>query len=263
MVSSNDTRALVAGGIIYPIIFTHLQPNIGFGWATRIIAFIILATLIPPLVLMKAQSPPTTNYRLLDTSAFKDTPYILLNLGLVFGFMGFYIIFYYIQLYALQETSISSLVASYLLVIINASSLPGRLIPGYYADRIGSINVQTTVALTGAILTFCLIANKNSAGLIVYSVLYGFSAGAFMGLPAAGVVNLTADKSRIGTRLGMTLACVGCGVLVSSPIAGAILNGRGAWVGLVVWCGVLLTASCIVMAASRVCKVGWRVGRVI
>lgn len=84
-----------------------------------------------------------------------------------------------------------------------------------------------------------------------------------MGLPAAGVVNLTADKSRIGTRLGMTLACVGCGVLVSTPIAGAILNGKGGWVGLVVWCGVLLTASCIAMSASRVSKVGWRVRRVI
>lgn len=253
----------MAGGIVYPVIFTHLQPSIGFGWATRVIAFIILTTLIPPLVLMKARSPPMSNYRLLDTNAFKDTPYILLNLGLVFGFMGFYIIFYYIQLYALQETNISGFVASYLLVIINAGSLPGRLIPGYYADRVGSINVQTTVALVGAILTFCLMANKSSAGLIVYSVLYGFSAGAFMGLPAAGVVNLTADKSRIGTRLGMTLACVGCGVLVSSPIAGAILNGKGGWVGLVVWCGVLLTASCIAMSASRICKVGWRVRRII
>lgn len=78
--------------------------------------------------------------------------------------------------------------------------------------------MQTTVALVGTILTFCLIANKNSAG-------------AFMGLPAAEVVNLTADKSRIGTRLGMTLACVGCGVLVSSLIAGAILNGRRGWSG--------------------------------
>lgn len=32
-------------------------------------------------------------------------------------------------------------------------------------------------------------------------------------------------------------------------------------VGLVVWCGVLLTASLMVMAASSVCNVGWKVGR--
>ncbi|KAL2360790.1 hypothetical protein RJZ56_006337 [Blastomyces dermatitidis] len=42
----------------------------------------------------------------LDRTAFKDVPYILLNIGLIFGFMGFYIIFYYIELYAHQESSV-------------------------------------------------------------------------------------------------------------------------------------------------------------
>ncbi|KAH8697433.1 putative monocarboxylate transporter [Talaromyces proteolyticus] len=246
------------GGIIYPIIFTHLQPRIGFGWATRVIAFIVLATLLPVLFIMKTRAAPTSKYTLLDKSAFRDTPYLLLNLGLVFGFMGFYVIFYYIQLYALQETSLSAPLQGYLLVVINASSLLGRLVPGYYADMIGSINMQTAVALVGGILTFCLVVIKNAAGLVVFCVLYGFCAGAFMGLPAAGVVSLSLEKkSMIGTRLGMTLATVGCGVLVSNPIAGAILNGRGGWIGLIVWCGVLLMASCASMAASRVAKVGF------
>ncbi|PGG99635.1 hypothetical protein GX51_06190 [Blastomyces parvus] len=245
------------GGVIYPIIFARLQPQIGFAWATRVLGFIVLATQLPPLILMKSRSSPTTKYSLVDRTAFKDVPYILLNFGLIFGFMGFYIIFYYIELYAHQESSASATLQSYLLVIINASSLPGRVILSYYADKIGSINVQTIVAFTGAILTFCLIAIKNSPGLVVYCVIYGFSAGAFMGLPAAGVVSLSADKSKIGARLGMTLAVVGCGVLVSSPIAGAILGGRGGWVGLIVWCGALLMASFISMAASRIRKVGF------
>ncbi|KAL2377573.1 hypothetical protein RJZ90_006622 [Blastomyces dermatitidis] len=118
----------------------------------------------------------------------------------------------------------------------------------------GLINVQTIVACTGAILAFCLIVIRNSSGLVTYYIIYGFSAGAFMGLPAAGVVNLSADKSKIGARLGMSLAVVGCGVLVSNPIAGAILGGRGGWVGLIVWCGALLMASFISMAASRIWK---------
>lgn len=36
------------GGVIYPIVFHRLQPTIGFGWATRVIGFIELATLIVP-----------------------------------------------------------------------------------------------------------------------------------------------------------------------------------------------------------------------
>lgn len=251
------------GGVIYPIIFTRLQPRIGFPWATRVLGFIVLATQLIPFVLMKSRASPTTKYSLVDRTAFKDVPYILLNIGLIFGFMGFYIIFYYIELYAHQESSASIALQAYLLVIINASSLPGRLIPGYYADKMGSINVQTIVTFIGALLTFCLIAIKNSPGLVVYCIIYGFSAGAFMGLPAAGVVNLSSDRSKIGARLGMTLAVVGCGVLVSNPIAGAILSGRGGWVGLIAWCGALLTASFISMAASRIRKIGFGFKKVI
>ncbi|KAJ6035869.1 monocarboxylate permease-like protein [Penicillium herquei] len=253
------------GGIIYPIIFLQLQPHIGFGWATRVIAFIVLATMLIPLALMRSRAPPTRKWSLVDRTAFRDTPYLLLNTGLVFGFMGFYIILYYIQLFAIQDTNVSHVISTYILVIVNASSLPGRLIPGYYADRIGSINVQTIVALVGAVMTFALIAIDSAQGLIVYCVLYGFASGAFMGLPAAGVVSLSADRSKIGTRLGTTLAVVGCGVLVSTPIAGAILNRRGGhnWVGLIVWCGALLSASVVAMAVTRIWKTGVGFKRVI
>ncbi|RAH48963.1 uncharacterized protein BO95DRAFT_450841 [Aspergillus brunneoviolaceus CBS 621.78] len=149
---------------------------------------------------------------LVDRTAFRDVPY-LLNTGLI-------------------------------LVIINASSLPGRLIPGYYADRIGSINVQTVVALVGAVMTFAPIAIHTTPGL------------------------LSADRSKIGTRLGMTLAVLGCGVLVSTPIAGAILNrGHGGegrhWVGLIVRCGALLSASVVAMATTRIWKIGLGFKRVI
>ncbi|PQE28118.1 Major facilitator superfamily domain general substrate transporter protein [Rutstroemia sp. NJR-2017a BBW] len=251
------------GGVIYPIVFTQLQPRIGFGWATRVVAFIIFGTSIIPLLVMKSRSVASPWRTVLDATALRDVPYILLNSGLLFGFMGLWVIFYYIQLYALQRSSVSSELASYLLVIINASSLPGRLLPGFYADKVGSINVQTVVAASSAILTFCLIAIRSTGGLIVYSLLYGFSAGAFMGLPAAGVARLSEDHSKIGIRLGMTLGFVGFGVLVSNPIAGAILAVNGSWTGLIVWCGALLTASTLSMAASRVVKVGYSLTKVI
>ncbi|KAK7741826.1 hypothetical protein SLS53_004891 [Cytospora paraplurivora] len=251
------------GGVIYPIVFDQLQPRIGFPWTVRVLGFILLATSLVPMLVMRSRAPPRPMQGLVDRTAFRDAPYLLLNLGLFFGFMGLYVVFYYIQLLALARTTVSSTLADYLLVIINGSSLFGRLIPGYYADRIGSINVQTSVALMSAILTFCLLAIRDTPGLIVFSVLYGFAAGAFMGLPAAGVVSLSADKSKIGTRLGMTLLLVGIGVLVSSPIAGAILGEDQNWVGLIVWCGVLLVASSVSMAASRIVKVGPGLTRVI
>lgn len=245
--------------------FSQLEPRIGFGWATRVIAFVILGTSLIPVMAMKSRSKPQPirNHSLLDREAFRDAPYLLLNLGLFFGFMGLYIIFYYIELFALEKTDSTTTLSKYLLVIINGSSLSGRLIPGYYADKIGSVNVQASVALLSAILTFCLLVIKTAPSLIVFSVFYGFSAGAFMGLPAASIVTLSADKSKIGTRIGMTLAFVGFGVLVSNPIAGAILGTDQNWVGLIVWCGALLIASASSMIAARILKVGPRLSSVI
>ncbi|KAI0888848.1 major facilitator superfamily domain-containing protein [Annulohypoxylon maeteangense] len=244
------------GGIIYPIAFNALQPQVGFGWATRVLAFILLATSVIPVFLMKSIAPPRPTRGLIDRTAFRDTPYLVLNLGLFFGVMGFYIIFNYVELLALERTDVSSHLSGYLLVIINAASLPGRIIPGYYADRIGSLNTQASVALAGAVLTFSMLAIRTTAALVVVIVLYGFMAGAFMGLPAASIVSFCPDKSKIGTRLGMTLAFIGFGMLVSNPIAGAILGDDEDWVGLVVWCGALLVASFISLTVSRILKVG-------
>ncbi|KAM3554245.1 hypothetical protein MY1884_006237 [Beauveria asiatica] len=251
------------GGVIFPIAFARLVPKVGFGWTCRILGFILLVTSVIPALLMRSKQPPRRDRKLIDAAAFRDVPYLLLNAGLTFGFMGLYIIFNYIELFALDRTNVSHGLADYLLVILNVSSLPGRIIPGYYADKIGSINVQTTVALFSAVLTFCLYAIHSTAGLVVFCIIYGFFSGAFMGLPAAGIVSLSDDKSKIGIRIGMTLGTVGFGVLVSNPIAGAIVGHDNNWIGLISWCGALLFASSICLVASRVSKVGWGLTKAI
>ncbi|KAL9112044.1 MAG: hypothetical protein Q9227_003664 [Pyrenula ochraceoflavens] len=249
------------GGVVYAVVFSRVQASSAFGWATRAVAFIVLATSILPLLFMRSRHVPTGNLCLFDRAALFDVPYMLLNIGLLFGFMGLYIIFYYVQFYAIRKIDASSPVVNYLLTILNATSLLGRVVAGFYADKIGSINMQAAVALISALLTYCLIAIRNIPGLIVFCLLYGASAGAFQGLPAAGIATLCDDPSTIGIRIGMTLAFVGVGVLVSNPIAGAILGpisarDAGDWTGLIVWCAVLLTASGICMVAARTARVG-------
>ncbi|KAG8162282.1 hypothetical protein KVR01_008047 [Diaporthe batatas] len=252
------------GGVIYPIVFEQLQPRIGFGWAVRVIGFIILGTNTVATACMRSRAPPSAAaWSIVDRAALTDAPYLLLNLGLALGFMGLYIVLYYIQLFALDRTDVSPGLSRYLLVVINGCSILGRTVPGYYADKIGSINVQTMAAFLSAVLTFCLLAIRTAPGLVVYCVLIGVCAGTFMGLPAAGVVSLSADKSKIGTRLGMTLATVGVGVLVSNPIAGAIVGRGRDWVGLVCWCGALMAASTLALVASRVVKVGPGLSKVL
>lgn len=175
---------------------------------------------------------------------------------MVFGFMGFFIVFNYIQLFAIDRSSTSESLTNYLLVIINATSLIGRVAGGSYSDKIGSIHVQAQATVIAAVLTYSLIAVRTTAGLVVYSVLLGISSGAFTGLPTTGIVTLSPDKSKVGTRLGMTLAYIGVGVLVGNPIAGAILGENGNWVGLLAFCASILFTSFAFIVASRITKVG-------
>ncbi|KAI0817304.1 MFS general substrate transporter [Xylaria sp. FL0064] len=249
------------GGIIYPIVFTQLQPCIGFGWAVRVLGFILLTTSLIPVLAMKSKASPKAIGNIIDREALSDGPFLSFVTGLFFGYTGFYIVLNYIQLLAIDHSIATSSLANYLLVIINASSLAGRVVGGFYADRIGSIHAQALACLIAALLTYSLLAIHNAPGLVVYSILFGFCSGTFTGLPAAGVVSLSVDKSKIGTRLGMTLAYVGVGVLVGNPIAGAILGRHGNWTGLIVFCASLLVVSGAAILASRIMKVGWGLKR--
>ncbi|KAH9905816.1 major facilitator superfamily domain-containing protein [Xylariomycetidae sp. FL2044] len=253
---SASSAGSAIGGIIYPIVFTRLQPQIGFGWATRVLAFILLATSAVPVLLMKSLAPPRPFQSLVDHTAFRDIPYMVFSAGMFFGMMGFYVMFYYIELLALACTDASPVLSGYLLVILNASSIPGRLIPGHYADQVGSVTMQLLVLFAATVLAFSLLAIHTVLGLVVFAVLYGFMSGAFMGLAAASIVRLSSDKSKIGTRIGMTLTLVGFGVLISNPVAGSILGDGENWVGLIVWCGSLLAGASLAFAASRGLKIG-------
>ena len=106
------------------------------------------------------------------------------------------------------------------------------------------------------ILAFCLPGIKSTAGLIVFSALCGFFSGSFVSLSIATVDGVSPDKDVLGTRLGMSFAFIGLGVLVGEPVAGAILGDSQNWKGVVIWYGVTLLASSAVIASARIAKTG-------
>lgn len=69
-----------------------------------------------------------------------------------------------------------------------------------------------------------MLGVTNLAGLIVVAILFGFFSGVFIALPPVIMVQLTADKSKIGTRIGMGMAFFGFGTLLGGPGSGAILG---------------------------------------
>ena len=246
-----------AGGITYPIIFQRLQPVIGFGWTTRVIAFMMFATMTLPMASMRPKSASAARQKAtVSMKGIRNAPYLVFILGVFFGFMSLYVTFFYIELYAQQETDVPHQLSTYLLPIMNASSTMGRLVPSFYADKIGPLNMQTLFAFGTASLCFGWIGIKGEAGLISFCILYGFLSGSFASLPGTTVVSLSRDVSTIGLQISFSFFITGSGILVGGPIAGAILDIHGGWAGLQGFCGALLAASGLCSMSARILKAG-------
>jgi MFS family permease len=213
------------GGVLFPIIFRKLLSRIGFGWATRVLGFIVLGTLLISLALVKprVKSAPKTR-SLLDLSAFTSPSFLVLSAAVFAYLIGLYFPFFYMSSWAEANLGTSPDDAFYLFSILNAGSVFGRVIPGLVADRIGSLNTIIPCTLLTAILGFAWLGVTSYGGLIVYVIFYGFFSGACVSLPPTIIATIVPDLSKIGTWMGMSFAFGGLGLLIGNPIAGAILE---------------------------------------
>ncbi|KAF6219615.1 hypothetical protein HO133_004084 [Letharia lupina] len=174
------------GGVIYPIVFSQLQPRIGFSWATRVLGFISLTTCLVSISVMRVRQIPKQRRSLVEFAAFKETPYSLFCLAMFFCYAGAFGPIYYISSYAIDTRVMTARLAFYLLPILNAASVPGRIITGFLANTMGPVNLLIPTALTIGIIALCWIGIHSTGGLIVFAILYGFFSGGVVSLPSVG-----------------------------------------------------------------------------
>ena len=249
------------GGVIYPITFHRIQPIVGFPWATRIVAFIALASLLIPCICIRARAFPSTRKKLIDFAAFKEPAFVLFSLASFAGFIGLYIPFFYVSEYSQKVSKLDSTIAFYMLPITSAGSMVGRIVPGLLADRLGPLNVLSTFTIIAGMLGFCWIAiHETLPGMVIWSLLYGAFSGSFVSLQPTTVFSITSDMSTIGGRMGLNTFCAALGILIGTPIAG-LLVGKGSWVGMQAFCGGTLLAAAALVAATSVARVGVVIAR--
>ena len=244
---------LQKGGVIFPIVFRKLQPTLGFGWATRIVGFMALGMLGISLAIMRTRTAPPKQARaLLDMNAFREAPFNIFSLGLFLAFIGLYFPFFYTPIYGNRIIRLPDDVSFYLLPVMNAGSIAGRIIPGLMADKLGSLNTIIPHAFIAAILTFAWLGINNAPGLWVFSALYGYFSGAIVSLPPTIVALISPNMGLIGTRMGMSFTFAGFGLLIGNPIAGAILNvPQGKFHGAEIFSAVTLIAGAVSFACLR------------
>lgn len=247
------------GGMLYPIIFYKLQPMIGFAWATRVLGFIALFTLGISNLTLRIRVLPTATRKFLDLPAWKIKSFLFFNIGSLLTFLGLYAPFFYIQSFVLDAHLMGPGLAFYLLAVLNGASTFGRLIPNIIADHIGPFNVITPCAAMCALLQYCLISAKSSAAVIVIIAFYGFFSGTLVSLPATCYVHLAGPTRRglIGTWMGMGFAFVSIGMLVGTPITGAIL-GASSFTYVWVFGATLEALGAVFLILSRFAQADWK-----
>ncbi|KAH6616845.1 major facilitator superfamily domain-containing protein [Boeremia exigua] len=247
-----------AGGVLYPIAFHALLPRIGFPWTTRALALLVGATMAIPCAVMRPRTRPPHTRALLDLAAFRIPAYTLQVAGFATGFMGLYMPFFFAQTYALDRRLTSPDLAFYLLAIMNGASVFGRIVPNVAADRVGALNVVVPCCAVAGALCVCYVPVTGTPGLCVLMAVYGFFSGAFVSLPPTVVVALSQDaRDKIGTRMGQSFFVVGVGVLVGTPVGGAVLD-RWGWGALWGYGGGMLFLGAGFLGAARMVAGGWR-----
>ncbi|CAL3971653.1 unnamed protein product [Diplocarpon coronariae] len=252
------------GGVILPIMVSKLIPRIGYAWTMRAVASMMLGMLIIANFTVKSRLAPQP--KKLDLMTFvrplKEPAFSLLCLASFLFFFGTFLPFNYIILQA-RSHGMSVNLSIYLIPILNASSIFGRILPGIIADRIGRFNVMiVTTAFSAVVVLGLWLPSSGNIPIIIFCVLYGFSSGAFVSMGPALIAQISPIRE-IGTRSGTYFLCVAVGGLTGNPIGGALIQrDSGGFHYLQVFCGVTMAAGAVVFYADRWVQVGFKAKRI-
>jgi hypothetical protein len=106
-------------------------------------------------------------------------------------------------------------------------------------------------AVSGIAIFAVWIPATHSSIAIGFSIMFGFTSGAFMSL--SGVLPIAVSPpDEIGYRMGLLLLAISIPALTVAPIGGAILAGGGnAWLNVKIFGGVMCLAGSAVILLSR------------
>jgi predicted MFS family arabinose efflux permease len=203
------------GGVIWPIALKGLLVEVGFGWTVRIAGFMMLAltglaclTIRPPVNSAESSSQQPQR-RSIEVSVFKNPTLILMSVSLSFIFMGLFSPFFYVTPYTVS-LGLDVNMAFYMISILNAASLFGRILPGILADWYGPVNIFNCATACSFIIIFCWTRATSIAGIAVFSLTYGFFSGAVVSLMGVCAIQ-SAAPAQYGSAIGFAMSILSIG----------------------------------------------------
>ncbi|KAK2601087.1 hypothetical protein N8I77_010559 [Diaporthe amygdali] len=240
------------GGIIYPLVVRQLIPKLGFGWTSRVLAFINLTALAVCLGFMRPRLPPRKSGPLIDWAAFREPVFDAFLSGWWLIMWANYYTFYYIASFAVEDLAMSYSAASVLVMVLNGAGLPFRVIVPLFSDRFGPLNVLMPVVFVWVIVSFCWLAVHSIGGYYAFTAVYGATSGAFQCLIPTTIASITDRLDKVGTRMGMAFAIISVASMTGPPVGGAIRSsGPGSFLGPQLWAACSLLVGFVLCLVAR------------
>jgi MFS family permease len=177
-----------------------------------------------------------------------------------FSFWGLYFAFFYIGSYGRNVLGVSYQQSINLLLVQICMGFIFRLLPTYYADKIGSLNVLTPFAFICGIMMFGWIGIRSVGALYVFAVIYGSASAVLQALwPAIiGSMSKVPDPQKAGVRMGMAFTIVSFSSFTGPPLAGALIQvNHGDYTYANIWAGTSFFIGGSLLIATRFALVGW------
>ncbi|KAK4443174.1 riboflavin transporter MCH5 protein [Podospora aff. communis PSN243] len=268
------------GGVIYPVLFRGVVDRIGFPWAVRTLASVNAGLLIAACLLVRPltvqpdtadpsvghgrsssiteprseignDSPIKSKHQFIDRSAFRDMPFILFSVAMFLVWLGIDVPFFFLPSFAQEKLGLTADWGDYLLAVMNASAIGGRIMLGFAAMYAGAFATWQFSIGASCILLACWAAVHNLPGIIVLVALYGTITTGVSSLVSAALLVISPDISVVGTRMGMSGFLAGFGCLIGPPVAGAIQDTSAGYVGLTSFTAVVYFVAFGVLWAAK------------
>jgi MFS family permease len=239
------------GGVVFPIAFSKMLNNtgLGFAWSIRIMAFTITPLMIIACFAVTARIPPRKTKVFLP-SAFKNKTYVLIIAGMFLLFIGMFAPLFFIPTYAVSR-GMSPTLSGYMLAILNAASTFGRIVPGILADKYGRLNMFAAGGISSGITILCLNLPTTNAGIIVYSVVVGFTTGTIISSASAALTVCCTNPQDMGTFMGMGIGLASIAALIGPPVHGALVQQHGGFAEVSIFAGVLCLVGGLIAFGSK------------
>lgn len=245
-----STMGTNIGGIIYPIIFNYIST---FKWAVRAQAFVVLATDLVAITVMRYKTLPDARRKLIQLPMFKEPTFLIVVIAAFFSYWGIYIPIFFVQYHFVTQIrpGTTSDLTFWLIPILMACSIPGRILSAGLGSKYGCLNILTTATAGVAVLSFSWMGINSAAGIVVFVVLYGLFSAAVITLLPITLLSLAPNQEHLGTRIGLGSVFLAAGILVGTPAAGEIVWETGSWKGLQSFSGAALAVGAVLFMLTR------------